>query len=136
MAGDDPWPAIAEQHVRELIESGIQAQLVAIDGQGYLHVQGVEARGGAWEPEVVEILVGMPMAYDDANLDAFYLKLPYSYKGGGHERVQGAVIQWNDAQWQLVSWHYHEDQPWVPGRDTIASHLVHCMGFFPGRGAR
>jgi hypothetical protein len=111
-------------------------ELVNAGGQCYAVASGVDAPAPPWDCSSYDILIAVPAAYDDAGLDAFYLGLPYTFKGGTHPRVQGAVVAVSGRHWQLVSWHYPEGTAWRRGQDNLETHILHCKGFFLHRGAR
>jgi hypothetical protein len=121
--------------VGRLSATGVLIELVEAGGQCYVLAPALEAPAPPWDRSSYDILVAIPGAYDDAGLDAFYLRLPYAFRGGTHPRVQGAIIQVRDASWQLVSWHYPEAKAWARGLDSLETHLLHCKGFFLNRGA-
>ena len=128
-------PQRLEEEIAALVKRGLSVAAVESGGQCYALQQGVTAPVPPWDKAAYDILVAIPAAYDAAALDAFYLGLPYKFKGGTHPRVQGTVITVNGRQWQLVSWHYPDGKAWVRGQDDLGSHLGHCMGFFLNRGA-
>lgn len=113
---------------------GIAVTLIEVAGQCYAQVPSVVAPAPPWDRSEYQILIAVPLA-DRAALDAFYLELPYQYKGGSHQRVNGNIINFNNRSWQLVSWHYPDGRPWVQGKDDLDSHITHCKGFFCNRGA-
>lgn len=125
--------ALAE--VELLVQRGREIELVELDGQCFALIEKVAAPKPPWDRDAYRILVPVPAAYSDAALDAFYVELPYSFNGGTHPRVNGAVVTVEDKQWQLVSWHYADGTPWTRGVDALESHIAHCGGFFLNRGA-
>jgi hypothetical protein len=129
-------PERAVEEVRELVARGVPVELTELNGQCYALVKGVDAPAPPWSKTSFDILVAIPAAYDAADLDAFYIELPYSYNGGEHPRIKGQVIEHLERKWQLVSWHYADGRPWVKGQDTIETHIAHCHGFFLHRGAK
>lgn len=132
------FPAAASEEIKKLRGRGIGIDSLEAGGQSYARVRGVIAASPPWDRKGYEILVAIPAAYDDgAALDAFYLRMPYSFKGGTHPRVaNGPMIALDGHQWQLVSWHYADGQPWDRARgDGLETHIVHCSGFFAHRGA-
>ena len=131
----DVCPRSAQDEVTRLSRRGIKTELVDAGGQCYAVASGVDAPVPPWDRSRYDILVAVPAAYDDAALDAFYLGLPYTFKGGTHPRVQGGVIEVNGRRWQLVSWHYPEGASWRRGQDNLETHILHCKGFFLDRGA-
>jgi Prokaryotic E2 family E len=128
-------PRAAQDEVTRLSRRGIKIELVDAVGQCYALASGVDAPVSPWDRASYDILIAIPAAYDDAGLDAFYLGLPYTFKGGTHPRVQGAVIELNGRRWQLVSWHYPEGASWKRGQENLETHTLHCKGFFLQRGA-
>jgi hypothetical protein len=128
-------PQTLEEEIAALVKRGISVEVVEANNQCYTLARGLPAPVPPWDKDVYDILIAIPAAYDAASLDAFYLGLPYKFKGGAHPRVQGTVITVKDRQWQLVSWHYPDGKPWQRGQDDLASHLSHCKGFFLNRGA-
>ncbi|HEV3436556.1 MAG TPA: E2/UBC family protein [Gemmata sp.] len=129
------YPQAAKDEVAAMIRRGEAVELVDVDKQCYLLARGLEVTAASWDRTRFDILVAIPAAYDACSLDGFYLSLPYKFKGGGHPRVSGAIISFDGRQWQLVSWHYPDGKPWTRGQDDLASHLMHCKGFFLHRGA-
>ena len=125
----------AQDEMIRLSRQGIKVELVDSGGQCYALAVGVEAPVPPWDRTAYDVLIAVPAAYDDAGLDAFYLGLPYTFKGGCHPRVQGATIEMNGRRWQLVSWHYPEGTSWRRGHDNLETHILHCKGFFFHRGA-
>jgi hypothetical protein len=131
----DVYPRAALDEVAPLARRRIKLERANAGGQCDALAAGVAAPAPPWDRTSYEILIAVPAAYDDAGLDAFYLGLPYTFKGGTHPRVQGAVIEVNDRRWQLVSWHYPDGTPWRRGLDNLETHILHCKGFFLHRGA-
>ncbi len=127
-------PKKLEEEIAALIKRGVSVEAVEAHNQCYALATGLLAPAPPWDKHSFDILVAIPAAYDTASLDAFYLGLPYKFKGGTHPRVQGTIIAVRDRQWQLVSWHYPDGKPWLRGQDDLASHLTHCTGFFLHRG--
>lgn len=128
-------PRVARDEVTRLSRRGLPVALAETAGQCYALASGVEAPIPPWDRAGYDLLIAIPAAYDDAGLDAFYLGLPYTFKGSTHPRVQGAVIEVNGRRWQLVSWHYPEGTSWRRGQDNLETHILHCKGFFFNRGA-
>ena len=128
-------PERAGEEVADLVRRGVAVQLIDVDGQCYALVEHVEARTPPWGAAAYDILIAIPAAYDAAQLDGFYLGLPYTFNGGSHKRVQGTIIEALGRKWQQVSWHYPDGKPWQRGQDSLESHIVHCKGFFLHRGA-
>lgn len=124
----------ASTEVNSLASRGANVALTKVDDQCFVRTQ-TAAPSPPWDRSSYEILIPIPAAYADASLDAFYLELPYTVNGTSHPRVSGGVIALDGKQWQLVSWHYPDAQPWTRGVDTIESHIAHCGGFFLNRGA-
>lgn len=131
----DKCPRVGCDEVARLARRGIPVELTEASGQCYAIVSGVEAPSPPWDRTAYDLLIAIPAAYDDAALDAFYLGLPYTFKGGTHPRVQGGVIEVNSHRWQLVSWHYPDGRPWRRAQDDLETHILHCKGFFFHRGA-
>ncbi len=127
-------PERARVEVEELVGRGAKVQLVETD-QCYALVEAIKAPSPPWNKTAFDILIAIPAAYDAAELDSFYLELPYTFNGGEHSRIKGAVIDVLKRQWRLVSWHYEDDKKWLRGRDSLESHIAHCHGFFLNRGA-
>jgi hypothetical protein len=128
-------PRAAQLEVNQLSPRGLRVELVETAGQCYALASGVDAPSPPWDRASYDILIAIPAGYDDAGLDAFYLGLPYTFKGATHPRVQGAIIETNGRRWQLVSWHYPDGTSWRRGQDNLETHLLHCKGFFFHRGA-
>lgn len=128
-------PERAVEEVEDLSKRGTPIELTEAGGQCYALVRAIEAPSPPWEKTRFDILIAIPAAYDAAQLDGFYVELPYVYNGGEHPRVNGQTIDHLNRKWRLVSWHYPDDKPWVRGRDTLETHIVHCRGFFLHRGA-
>jgi hypothetical protein len=125
----------ANTQVATLRSRGLDVELIDINGQCYVLAHGIEAPSPPWDKGKFEILVAVPLLFDEAALDGFYLGLPYKFNNGQHPRANGQVIQWGERSWQLVSWHYPDAKPWRSGIDSLESHLAHCRGFFLNRGA-
>jgi len=126
----------AKAEIEALAASGVGIELGNVGVQPYAHVRGVEVPSPPWDRAAYDILIVIPFAYDEkAELDGFYLELPYQYGGSNHNRVNGQEITHNGKTWKLVSWHYADGQAFNPKYDTIESHIVHCKGFFLHRGA-
>lgn len=128
-------PQALETEIAALVARGVAVEAVVADNQCYAMATGLTAPSPPWDSGAYDILVAIPLTYDAGALDAFYIGLPYRFKGGEHPRARGAVITVKDRQWQLVSWHYPDGKPWQRGQDDLASHLMHCRGFFLDRGA-
>jgi hypothetical protein len=129
-------PDLAQKHVTTLKSRGLDIDIFEINIQCYVIVRSVAAPSPPWDRSGYDILIAMPVAYDDAGLDGFYLSLPYKYADGQHKRVNGGRISLLDREWQLVSWHYPDGKPWQSVRDSLETHITHCRGFFLHRGAR
>lgn len=127
-------PDAMVREVEQLRARGVEVEIVSLGAQCYVLARQIEAPSRTWDRAGYDILIAVPAAYDDAGLDAFYLGIPYSYKGNQHERVNGDEITVGDRKWKLVSWHYADGKEWMRGVDCLETHLVHCKGFFFGRG--
>ena len=126
----------AKVEVLRLAAAGSPVALIEVGGQPYVLVRRIPAPAPPWGASFHDILIVIPVAYDaGAALDAFYLRLPYQYHEGTHNRVNGGTITYDGADWQLVSWHYADGKPYQAGVDTIEAHIEHCKGFFFNRGA-
>ena len=128
-------PEAAVDEVQELVRAGMAVELVEHNGLSYAHVPRIEVPVPPWSKAAFDILIAIPAAYNTAQLDGFYVEQPCVYNGGEHPRIQGDVIELLDRKWRLISWHYPDDKPWVPGKDSLETHIVHCRGFFLHRGA-
>lgn len=128
-------PRVVQDELTRLSQRGVRIELTEVGGQCYALAAAIEAPSPPWDRTDYDVLFAVPAGYDDAGLDAFYLALPYTFKGGTHPRVQGAIVEINGRRWQLVSWHYPEDRPWRRGQDNLETHILHCKGFFFHRGA-
>ena len=128
-------PDRVREEVEELVRRGIAVKLVDVNGQCYVLVEGVEAPSPPWSSGRYDILIAIPAAYDAAELDGFYVALPYGYNNGEHSRINGDVIDVLQRKWRRVSWHYQEGKPWKRGQDSLETHIIHCRGFFLHRGA-
>jgi hypothetical protein len=129
------WPDAAITQVAGLKYRGVHVELIDNNGQCYALARGIEAPSPPWDRSAYEILVAIPLLFDEAGLDGFYLALPYQFNNGQHQRVNGQVLQADGRSWQLVSWHYPDGKPWRRDQDSLESHLAHCRGFFLNRGA-
>jgi len=130
-------PALVIEHVAALNGRGARAEVWDEAGQCYVFVPGLAAPSPPWDRTSYDILIAIPAAYDMAELDAFYLSMPYTYNGGTHQRVEnGAVIAVRGRQWRLVSWHYLDGKRWRAGLDTLETHIAHCRGFLLARGVK
>lgn len=129
-------PEAAKAEVAALQKRGMTLELTEANSQCYVKATGIEVPSPPWGRDRQDVLIAIPGAYPDTNLDAFYIGLPYSHSGGTHERVGGTVITVAGRQWQLVSWHYPDGRSWRLGRDNIETHIVQCKGFFLKRGVR
>lgn len=128
-------PPLLATHVEALNRYGLGLRVAQQDGQCFVVVPNLAAPVPPWDRAAYDILIAVPALYDRAALDAFYLGLPYRYENGTHPRVEnGGVVTIDNRQWRLVSWHYPDGRPWVSGKDTLESHVVHCKGFFMKRG--
>ena len=126
----------AVQEVDALAARGERVAIVKLGEQPYVLTCGVEAPAPPWDRPSYDIMFALPLAYDDGvALDAFYLRLPQTWNGQPHNRVSGTTIAYEDATWQLVSWHYAENSPYSLEEGAIMNHIAHCKGFFHGRGA-
>jgi len=128
-------PDRAREEVADLARRGIKVTLVAVEGQCYALVEGLEAPSPPWHSVRFDILIAIPAAYDAADLDGFYVALPCSFNNGEHPRVNGNIIEALQRKWRAVSWHYPEGEPWKRGQDSLESHIFHCRGFFLQRRA-
>jgi hypothetical protein len=130
------YPDTIVSEVKGLRQRGLAVDLVQAAGQCYARLSSVAAPTPPWDRSSYDVLVAVPFTYGISGLDAFYLKLPYSFNGGEHPRVNGGIITVEGEQWRLVSWHYADGKEWVQGQDSLETHLQHVKGFFRGRGAR
>ena len=128
-------PKGLEAEVAYLNKAGMKVDIVEVDGQCYVVVRGLAATCPPWGKNACDILIAVPVTYEQAGLDGFYLALPYSFKDGEHPRVNGQVVDVSGCKWRQVSWHYADGHPWKPGVDNLEGHIKHCHGFFSGRGA-
>jgi hypothetical protein len=128
-------PDQLKREVQDLRQKAVDVEILEHENQPYVLAAARPAPSPPWDQTRYDILLAIPLVYDDAALDGFYLGLPYRYNAGDHPRVNGATIRIRDRDWRLTSWHYLDGKPWTKGRDTLESHLVHCDGFFLGRGA-
>jgi hypothetical protein len=123
--------------VKALNDRGCKLEVLDHEGQCYVFVPAIEAPTPPWDRAAYDILIAIPAAYDRGALDAFYLGLPYTHGGATHPRIEnGGIITVNDRQWRAVSWHYLDGKPWVAGKDTLETHVIHCKGFFLSRGVK
>jgi hypothetical protein len=128
--------AKAKAEIERLAASGVSIEIVNEGTQPYALVRGVAAPCPPWDKDHYDILITIPLAYDlGSGLDGFYLGLPYKFDGGEHNRVNGQVLNLGGSQWKMVSWHYPDGKGFRENVDTVETHLVHCRGFFSGRGA-
>jgi hypothetical protein len=129
-------PQRAKQEVEALTLCGRGIELIDTNGQCYAIVAGIDAPAPPWNAARFDILIVIPALYSEASLDGFYIGLPYTYKNGTHERVNGTVIEVRGQKWQQVSWHYLDGKPWRQNLDSLETHIVHCRGFFLARGVK
>lgn len=127
----------AKSEIKSLAAKGSKIELVYVgDVQPFAHVRSVNAPAPPWDKSGHEILIAIPIASDlGTGLDGFYLKLPYTFGGGEHKRVNGGIISFAGSQWKLVSWHYADNKVWKAKVDSVETHIAHCTGFFFDRGA-
>jgi hypothetical protein len=123
-----------EDDIANLSSSGVNVRLLIASGQKYADVRDVTIPSPPWSGNLANILVAIPATYPTGGLDAFYLEQTVSC--GGSVPNQQSVVAIDCRQWGLISWHYANDRPWRPTRDDLASHLVHCRGYFLRRGVR
>lgn len=128
-------PDRAREEAEELAGRGIAVQLTESSGQCFALTTVAGTPSPPWGASQHDILIAVPAAYDAAELDGFYLALPYKYDGGEHPRVNGSIVQALDRNWRQVSWHYPEGKAWRRGQDNLETHIFHCRGFFLHRGA-
>jgi hypothetical protein len=128
-------PECVREEVEDLVRRGVRVKLTEVNGQCYALTECLETLSPPWGAPQYDILIAIPAMYDAAELDGFYLGLPYTYNGGEHPRVQGQVIEVLERKWRQVSWHYPDGKPWCRGQDSLETHIVHCRGFFFHRGA-
>ncbi|HZZ80571.1 MAG TPA: E2/UBC family protein [Gemmataceae bacterium] len=126
---------LIKDEVAALGKRGISLELIVATNQWYVLASGLVAPVPPWNQKSYDILVAIPLAYDAAGLDSFYLALPHAFNGGEHPRVKGDIVNVMNRQWRLASWHYPDGKPWRRGLDDLATHLAHCQGFFLNRGA-
>jgi hypothetical protein len=128
-------PDALNKQVASLKAAGLDIEVAECDNQCYVVVRTMASPSPPWDKTAYDIAIAIPTAFDDAELNGFYVRLPYEYSGGQHERINGGKINLLNQEWQLVSWHYPDGKPWQPGRDSLETHIVHCRGFFLDRGA-
>ena len=124
-----------KSEVARLAAAGVRLRLLEQAGQCYVQAEQMAAPTPLWGAAVLDVLIPIPLAYETAGLDGFYLKLPYSYRGGEHPRVNGQTVTIDATQWRQVSWHYADNKRWQSGADNLETHLAHIKGFFFHRGA-
>jgi hypothetical protein len=126
----------AQSEIERLASAGLKIEMVVEGAQPYALTQGVQAPSPPWDRKLYDILIPIPIAYDlGTPLDGFYLRLPYKFHNGDHNRVNGQVLTLRGCQWRAVSWHYPDGKQFRLGVDNVESHVVHCRGFFLERGA-
>lgn len=121
-------PHLARE-IDALRREGVDLECIDIGGQAYALVRNVRTPAPPWGRAAHDILIALPLA-DTGALDAFYLELPYTYRGQAHPRVSGQEVVYDGRSWKLVSSHYRPGQEWKPGRDSLEGHIEHCRGFF------
>jgi hypothetical protein len=129
-------PERAQKEVQELVQRGRKIELIEANGQCYALVEGIETPSPPWSAERFDILIVIPALYAEASLEGFYIGLPYKFKDGAHERVNGTEIEVRGRKWKQVSWHYLDGKPWSQKLDSLETHIVHCRGFFLARGVK
>ena len=129
------FPPGIERDVELLLAGGVPVELVDHGGQCYVVVKALATPDPRWGASSHDLLIAVPLAFETAGLDAFYLREPHTFNGGAHPRVQGAIIQVQEVKWRLVSWHYAPNKQWLAGQDSLSSHIEHCRGFFLNRKA-
>jgi hypothetical protein len=123
-----------EDDTAELSSSGVSVRLVTESGQRYVEVRNLAIPSPPWSKSLANILIAVPATYPQGGLDGFYLER--NVDCGGTVPNQQSVVTIEGRSWALISWHYANGRPWDPTRDDLASHIVHCRGFFLRRGVR
>lgn len=128
-------PSKIDDEIASLIKRGVSVGLVEQGTQHFARVIGLATPAPPWGAATHDILIAIPIAYESAGLDAFYVSLPCLFNGGAHPRINGAKIEIGGVTWQLVSWHYPDEKRWIAGQDDLGNHIEHCRGFFLNRKA-
>ena len=123
------------EQVARLKAAGVDIAILEVAGQCYVLVRFLSVNSPPWDRGKFDILIAVPVTFEQAGLDGFYLCQPHKFNGGSHPRANGETIKVADASWRQVSWHYADGHPWTPGTDSLETHVKHCHGFFSGRGA-
>ena len=123
-----------EQDVQEMVAAGHDAGLFVEGGQRYVEVRNLPIPSPPWSGGKAAILIAVPATYPQGGLDAFYLEQGVNLGGG--VPYQQAPVNIAGRNWGLISWHYANGYQWDASRDDLASHVVHCRGFFLKRGVR
>jgi hypothetical protein len=128
-------PSCIAEEVASLKKRLVSVEIIELKEQCYVSAGGIRAQNPPWDRDSYDILIAVPVTYEHAGLDGFYLKQPYTFDGKEHPRVNGQVIEVAGSKWKQVSWHYADGHPWKRGLDNLETHIAHCHGFFSGRGA-
>ncbi len=124
-----------EEEIEELQKQGLDIKLTSQNSQRYVELLGLEIPSPPWSTSRADILIAVPGIYPQGGLDAFYLHTTVSHTNG-QIPYQQSIAEIAGMSWALISWHYSQSRPWNPVLDDLASHIVHCRGFFLQRGIR
>src|SRR5262249_3419179 len=117
-----------------LADQSVTVRLLAHGSQEYVEVSDLEVPSPPWTKATARILIAVPATYPTGGLDAFYIdRTSFSHQVGTipYEQSRASI---DGREWGLISWHYTVNRPWSPGRDSLASHIAHCRGYFLRRG--
>jgi hypothetical protein len=121
-----------EDDVEATSEAGLDARLLIQSGQKYVEVR-LDLQTPPWSRNMTRILIAVPSNYPAGGLDAFYLEQGLTHVSGSIPGQQSTVII-DGRTWVQISWHYTPNRQWNPLHDDLASHVVHCRGYFLNRG--
>jgi hypothetical protein len=122
-----------EEEIAALADAGVVARLIAQGGR-YVEVRGLAIPSPPWSSRVATIAIAVPATYPQGGLDGFYFEQGVTVNGAVPK--QGAAMALDGRIFLLISWHYATGREWHPLRDDLASHIVHCRGYFLDRGVR
>ncbi len=76
-----------------------------------------------YSPQAVDLMVRVPPQYPCAALDMFNVQPPVQ-RADGRPLANLATVYFQGSTWQQWSRHREPNMPWVPGLDSLATHMA------------
>lgn len=117
-----PRGPLTEDDAQFLDGLGYEWQIVAEAGAWAVVLRNYSLPAG-YQPPTVDLMVRMPAQYPFAPLDMFNVHPPVR-RADGRPLANLTTFQFQGAVWQQWSRHREPHMPWVPGLDSLATHMA------------